>query len=89
MSDLETELRAAIATGQLHGMTLFPSPKGWQGNVRWNGSLGWTVEIRADPAEALVAALRSRERYDHAAQQAVETAPAVAEEPVLSGGLFD
>ncbi len=90
MSDLETELRKATAGGKLKGFTLFPSDKGWQGNVRWNSSLGWTVEIDADPVQALLRALRSTTRYDPkalAAEKPAAVAPAA--EPVLTGGLFD
>jgi hypothetical protein len=87
VSELETELRKAIAGGQLQGMTLFHSPQGWQGSVRWKTSLGWTVEIDADPTVALVRALRSTTRYDP--KPAAVEKPAPAAEPVLSGGLFD
>lgn len=74
---LETEIRKALGSGDINGLTVWPSEGGWQANVRWKTSLGWTVETRKDPVEALLAALVSRTRYepkpsDRAAQAVVE-----------------
>jgi hypothetical protein len=83
MSELEDLLRSKAKSGGLHGVTLFSTIGGWQGNVRYNSD-GWRVEFHADPIEALLAALRSDVNFDHARKP--EPAPAA---PVLTGGLFD
>ena len=84
MSELEDLIRAKAKSGGLHGVTLFESNGRWQGNVRYNSD-GWRVEVRDDPIEALLAALRSDVHYG-----AVETKRATpAAAPLPTGGLFD
>lgn len=80
MSELEDLIRAKAKSG-LHGITLWPSPKGWQGNVRYNSD-GWRVEHHSDPVEALLAALRSDENFDHTK---AENVPA----PTSGSSIFD
>lgn len=82
MSELEDLLRAKAKSGGLHGVTLWPSPRGWQGNVRYNSD-GWRVEHNVDPVEALLAALRSDQNYDRTKVGVVATAP------MGDGGIFD
>lgn len=84
MSELEALLRKHASA--INGVTLWASssPAGrWQGNVRWNSNLGWTVEHSDDPVEALVAALNSTERFDPQKNKPIAPAAAPGE------GLFD
>ncbi len=75
MSELEDLLRAKAKTGNLHGVTLFSTNGRWQGNVRYNSD-AWRVELHSDPVEALLAALRSDENFDHTRPKGGAVAPA-------------
>lgn len=58
MSYLEQLIRSGAAEGLQ--INLWPCDAGYQGNVKERGGSGWTVEIRADPVDAIAAALSTR-----------------------------
>ena len=88
MSELEDLIRAKAKSGRLHGVTLFASGSGWQGNVRYNSD-GWRVELHSDPVEALLAALRSNQNFDHARNAAAVAAAPDTPTEKDDGGIFD
>lgn len=59
MKTIEQMLDEAVRKGDLIAMTLWQRADGWQANVkrRIRGQEGWACEARANPAEALHAAL--------------------------------
>ena len=57
---LEALILKAIAEGRLDGLTLWPTSKGFQSNLKSKGG-GWACHIDQDPIVALRAALGERE----------------------------
>lgn len=79
MTTLEDAIRAAAASGKLHGVTLFAnSEHGWQGNARWNSD-GWSVFVDRDPVVALTKAIMGATNFDPA--NPVRSAPAIPDLP--------
>lgn len=53
---LEDLIRKAIAEGRFDGLTLWPSSKGYQSNLK-NKKGGWECHVNEDPIAAMRAAL--------------------------------
>lgn len=56
---LEALIRDQIATGKVRSLTLWTTPKGFQANASSDGK-SWSVEINADPVEAIRRVLGDR-----------------------------
>lgn len=65
---LEDLIRKAIAEGRCAGLTLWPTSKGYQSNLK-NEHGGWECHVHEDPIVAMRAALGDTAAAPVAAQQ--------------------
>ncbi|MGE0211808.1 MAG: hypothetical protein AB7S41_08955 [Parvibaculaceae bacterium] len=90
MTALEDAIRSARQAGRLHGLTLWAKSDGFQANLR--EAVGWRVETRRDPIEALIAVLAEdakRFPFTPANQATAKPDVPASAAPAAVQGVFD